>query len=60
MQLVAERLIPAPSLAEIRLKLAEKENAAGVESGATTWLSNGISIQETMSVPPSWLEFLNC
>lgn len=38
----------APTLAEIRLKLAEREDSAGVESGATTWIANGISIQEAL------------
>ena len=36
----------APTLAEIRLKLAENEEREGVESGVTSWLSNGIHIEE--------------
>ncbi len=37
----------APSLAEIRLNLAEKEQANGIESGLTSWLANGLHIQES-------------
>lgn len=36
----------APSLAEIRLALAEKEQTSGVESGTTSWLAEGIHIEE--------------
>lgn len=40
----------APSLAEIRLALAEKEQTSGVESGTTSWLAEGIHIEELQYV----------
>lgn len=36
----------APSQAEIRLKLTEKEMEVGLESGTVGWLTSGINIEE--------------
>ncbi|KLO06806.1 hypothetical protein SCHPADRAFT_837495, partial [Schizopora paradoxa] len=40
--------IPAPTMAQIRLKLAETETSSGVESGATTWIVTGMNLQEAI------------
>ncbi|KLO08462.1 hypothetical protein SCHPADRAFT_835294, partial [Schizopora paradoxa] len=38
----------APTMAEVRLKLAETETSTGVESGATTWIVTGMNLQEAI------------
>lgn len=42
--------LSVPSMAEIRLQLASKEEEVNDDSGTSGWLANGLSIQETQFV----------
>ena len=41
----------APTMAEIRLALTEKENSNSLESGTIAWLTPGINLEQMQCVP---------